>query len=259
MQAKAERGVEEATFTVQGVIISKDLPLLWAKVSLWTYNIYHQWRITANQYKYLRQGVILSGLGLPTFQNASVGRKQNLWPFWLPILRDYFRYIAGITHWQTAMTFHASAMVHAWSHSFQRTIIGWLWWSLRWWPPHHCSVPSLSPATLIGLISDFCWNSSSTMIPPTNHHSYHCHCQPAPHAIYHSTTRAPPCSTHVPCCRPIISHTHQFSRSWVLVTTRTWKDLSQHSLPSFRVWVFSLYDPLLWHSLNIWTLLDLIL
>jgi len=41
MQATAERGVEEAIFTVQGVIISKDLPLLWAKVSLWTYNIYH--------------------------------------------------------------------------------------------------------------------------------------------------------------------------------------------------------------------------
>jgi len=46
-----------------------------------------------------------------------------------------------------------------------------------------------------------------------NHHSYHCHYQPAPCAIYRSTTRVPPCSTHVPCRRPIISHMHQFSRS----------------------------------------------
>jgi len=74
-----------------------------------------------------------------------------------------------------------------------------------------------------------------TPIPPTNLHSYHCHCQPAPCAIYCSTTRAPPCSTHVPCSRPIISHMHQFLRSWVLVAMRTCKDLSQHPLAPFGV------------------------
>jgi len=131
-----------------------------------------------------------------------------------------------------------TVMVHARSRSFQRTIKGWLRWSLWWWPPHHCSVPPLPPAHLVGLISDPCWNSSSTPIPPTNHHSYHCHYQPAPCAIYHSTTRAPPHSTHIPCCRPIILCMHQFSRSWVSVTTRTCEDLSQHLLASFGVRVF---------------------
>jgi len=38
-------------------------------------------------------------------------------------------------------------MVHAQSCSFQRTIKGWLQWSLRWWPPHHCSVPPLPLVT----------------------------------------------------------------------------------------------------------------
>jgi len=51
-------------------------------------------------------------------------------------------------------------MVCARSHSFWRTIKGWLWQSLRWWPPHHCSVPPLPPATLVGLVSDLHWNSS---------------------------------------------------------------------------------------------------
>jgi len=111
-------------------------------------------------------------------------------------------------------------MVHARSCSFWRTTIGQLQWSLQWWPPRHCSVPPLPPATLIGLISDLCRNSSSTLIPPpTNHHSYHYHYQPAPCTIYHSTTRGPPRSTHIPCHRPIILRTYQFSRSWVLVAT----------------------------------------
>jgi len=55
--------------------------------------------------------------------------------------------------------------------------------------------------------------------------------------------QSPPCSTHVPCLRPIISHMHQFSRSWVLVATRTCEDLSQHPLAPFRVQVFLLYVP----------------
>jgi len=124
-------------------------------------------------------------------------------------------------------------MVHAWSHYFQRTIIGWLRRSLRWWPPHHCSVPPLPPATLVRLISDLHRNSSSTPIPPTNLHSYHCHYQPAPCTIYHSTTRAPPCSTHVPCLRPIISLMHQFSGHGFRSPqglARIWVSTLQHTL-----------------------------
>jgi len=108
----------------------------------------------------------------------------------------------------------------------------------------------LLPATLIGLISELCQNTSSTPIPPTNLHSYHCHYQPAPCAIYRSTTRAPPCSTHVPCLRPIISHMHQFLRSWVLVTTRTCEDLSQHPSAPFGVQVILLYVPFYNHMLS---------
>ena len=74
--------------------------------------------------------------------------------------------------------------------------------------------------------SEFILYSDTT----NNHHSYHCHYQPAPCTIYHSTTRAPPCSTHIPWLRPIISCTHQFSGSWVSVATRTCEDLSQHPL-----------------------------
>ena len=100
---------------------------------------------------------------------------------------------------------------------------------------HYCSVSPLPPAILVGLILDLRRNSSFTPIPLTNHHSYHCHYQPAPCAIYRSTTRAPPRSTHVPCCRPIILRMHQFLRSWVSVATRTCEDLSQHSSASFGV------------------------
>ena len=82
-------------------------------------------------------------------------------------------------------------MVRARSRSFQRTIKGQLWRSLRWWPPHHCSVPLLPPATLVGLISDLRWNSSSTLIPPTNLHSYHCHYQPAPCATLLQHNQSP--------------------------------------------------------------------
>jgi len=55
--------------------------------------------------------------------------------------------------------------------------------------------------------------------------------------------QSPPCSTHIPCHRPIILCIHQFSRSWVSVATRTCKDLSQHPSTSFRVQVFLLYVP----------------
>jgi len=87
-------------------------------------------------------------------------------------------------------------MVHAWSLSFQRTIKGRLWRSLRWWPPHHCSVPPLPLATLIRLISDLCRNSSPTPIPPTiciliiaitnQHHVLSTAAQPEPHHAPHT-------------------------------------------------------------------------
>ena len=71
------------------------------------------------------------------------------------------------------------------------------------------------------------------------------------HALfYRSTTRAPPCSTHIPCLRPIISCTHQFLRSWVSVAIRTCKDLSQHPSAPFGVRVFSLYVPFYNHILS---------
>jgi len=164
----------------------------------------------------------------------------------------YQKRMSGDT--QTAHCCHATVnitvMVRAWSCSFQRTIIGRLQQSLWWWPPHHCSVPPLPPATLVGLILDLRRNSSSTLIPPKNLHSYHCHYQPAPCAIYRSTTRAPPRSTHIPCHRPIILCTHQFSRSLVLVATRTCQDLSQHPSASFGVQVFLLYVPFCSHMLS---------
>jgi len=54
------------------------------------------------------------------------------------------------------------------------------------------------------------YQSSVGILPPLHYHqhnlhSYHCHYQPAPRAFYHSTTRALPCSTHVPWSRPITS------------------------------------------------------
>jgi len=141
-------------------------------------------------------------------------------------------------------------MVCARSRSFQRIIIGWLRRSLRWWPPHHCSVPPLPSATLVGNISTsvgfhpLLWYHQQTcifIIAITNQH----------HALFYcSTTRAPPHSTHIPCLRPIISCTHQFSRSWVSVATRTCEDLSQHPSAPFGVQVFLLYVPFYNHMLS---------
>jgi len=96
--------------------------------------------------------------------------------------------------------------------------------------------------------SDLYW-SSVGILPllqyhQQNLHSYHCHYQPAPCAIYRSTTRAPPCSTHVPCSRPIILCMHQFLRSWVSVTTRTCEDLRRHPSAPSGVRVSSLYHML---------------
>jgi len=70
----------------------------------------------------------------------------------------------------------------------ERTIIGWLWW----WPPCPLFSTTLTTSqprqTYIGPPSEFI----STLLTLENNHSYHCHCQPAPHTIHHSTPRAPP-------------------------------------------------------------------
>jgi len=69
---------------------------------------------------------------------------------------------------------------------------------------HHYHWPPLSDL----------YRSSIGILPPlryhqNNLHSYHCHYQPTPCAFYHGTTTAPPCSTHIPCSRPITSRMHQ--------------------------------------------------
>ena len=79
-------------------------------------------------------------------------------------------------------------MVCAWSRSFWRTIIGWLQQSLWWWPPHPLFCITLTTSQPVRLILDFRQNSYSTPLPPENHHSYHCHCQPAPCTTYRSVT-----------------------------------------------------------------------
>jgi len=187
-----------------------------------------------------------------TVTNLSVNQEWSQSP-----VRKLLQWLSGLDvasikedHIACLELWSQGVMVQARSCSFRRIIKGWLWQSLRWWPPHHCSVPPLPPATLVRLISELHRNTSSTLIPPTNLHSYHHHYQPAPCAIYHSTTRAPRCSTHVPCLRPIISRTHQFSRSWVSVATRTCEDLSQHPSAPFRVRVFLLYVPFYNHMLS---------
>ncbi|KAF8236108.1 hypothetical protein L208DRAFT_1253333 [Tricholoma matsutake] len=51
--------MEEAVFTIQGVLVSKDLPPILEKP-----------RMAANRFRYLRQGITLTGFGTPTFSNA---------------------------------------------------------------------------------------------------------------------------------------------------------------------------------------------
>jgi len=140
-------------------------------------------------------------------------------------------------------------MVPARSRSF-RTIIGRLRWSLQdghltivQCHPYHQPPLSDLYRTPVGIhpLLQYHQQICILIIAITNQH---------PALFYHSTTRAPPCSTHVPCHRPIIACTHQFSRSWVLVATRTCKDLSQHPSAPFRVRVFSLYVPFCNHMLS---------
>jgi len=100
-------------------------------------------------------------------------------------------------------------MVRAWSCSFQRTIKGQLRRSLRWWPPHHCSVPPLPPATLVGLISELCRNTSSTPLPPTKPAFLSLSLPTSTMCFLPQHNHSPPCSTHIPCSRPITSRTHQ--------------------------------------------------
>jgi len=79
-----------------------------------------------------------------------------------------------------------SVMVHAQSHSSQRTIIGWLWQSLQWWPPHHCSVPPSSDLywTSIGILPLLRYHQQ-IIIPiiaiANQHHALSTAAQPKPH------------------------------------------------------------------------------
>ena len=123
-------------------------------------------------------------------------------------------------------------MVRAQSCSFRRTIKERLWQSLRWWPPHHCSVPPLPPATLFSLILELHWNTSPTPIPPINLHSYHCHYQPAPCAIYRSTTRA----HHAP-------HTFHVSGQSYRACTSSRGHGSWSPQGLVRIWVSILWHP----------------
>jgi len=122
-------------------------------------------------------------------------------------------------------------MVRARSRSFRRTIKGWLRRSLRWWPPHHCSVPPLPPATFIGLISELRQNTPSTPLPPE---------QPAFLSLSLPTNTM--CFLPQHNHSPTMLHTHSMfqanhivhapvSRSWVLVTTgpaRIYVGILQH-------------------------------
>ncbi|KAF8229840.1 hypothetical protein L208DRAFT_1046777, partial [Tricholoma matsutake] len=56
---------EEAVFTVQGVLTLKDLPPVLEKP-----------RISAHWFKYLHQGITLSGLGTPTFDQAILAAQE---------------------------------------------------------------------------------------------------------------------------------------------------------------------------------------
>ena len=59
------------------------------------------------------------------------------------------------------------ALIVSWSMlGHVLSIKGRLRRSLQWWPPYHCSVPPLPPATFVRLISELCQNTSSTPIPP---------------------------------------------------------------------------------------------
>jgi len=119
-------------------------------------------------------------------------------------------------------------MVRARSRSFRRTIKGRLRWSLRWWPPHHCSVPPLPLATFVRLISELRRNTPSTPLPPK---------QPAFLSLSLPTNTM--CFLPQHNHSPTMLHTRSMSqanhiahapvsRSWVSVTTRTCEDLRRH-------------------------------
>jgi len=98
----------------------------------------------------------------------------------------------------------ANVMVCARSRSFQRTIKGWLWQSLRWWLPHHCSVPPLPLATLVGLILELRWNTSSTLISDTTNKSTFLSLPLPTSTMCYSTTAQP---------EPHHAHTHSMSQA----------------------------------------------
>ena len=98
-------------------------------------------------------------------------------------------------------------MVRAQSRSFWRTIKRRLQRSLRWWPTHHCSVPPLPPATLVGLISELRRNTSPTPTPPTQPAFLSLSLPTSTMCFLPQHNQSPTMSTHVPCSRPITSCT----------------------------------------------------
>jgi hypothetical protein len=76
-QGETDEDLEEAVFTIRGMIHAKELPPLKTKPR-YAYSIYcddstessKSHRISAHKYKFLRQGITLVGLGTPTFTKA---------------------------------------------------------------------------------------------------------------------------------------------------------------------------------------------
>jgi len=128
-------------------------------------------------------------------------------------------------------------MVCAQSRSFRRTIKGQLRWSLQWWPPHHCSVPPLPLATLVGLILDLRRNTSLLqyhqqtcilIIAITNqHHVPSTAAQPEPH--------------HAP-------HMFHVSGQSYRARTSSWGHGSQLPQGLAKIWVSILRHPLEYKS-----------
>jgi len=97
---------------------------------------------------------------------------------------------------------------------------------------HHYHRPPLSDLyrSSVGILPSLRYHQN-------NLHSYHCHYQPTPCAFYRSTTTAPPCSTHVPCSRPITSR----STSLEVMSLGHHKDLRRFTSAPSGIQVSLLY------------------
>ena len=98
-------------------------------------------------------------------------------PAWHPHTPTFLYFFSHICFWNFFDLINKKeticVMVCAWSYSFQRTIIGWLRWSLQWWPS--CLLFSISlyhQATLPDLYQTSVGIHPYT-IAITYHHCYH--------------------------------------------------------------------------------------